>query len=176
MCIRDRLKICTDITGRTDAYITYGTAVGEQIDQILRAVSADQKEQKRILFIRAGSKASATKAKTAQDNFVCMMLQDLGAYNIAENAPVLLDGLSLEEIITEDPDYIFISTMGDEQAAKTYLESVFAQEAWQHLSAIEQGRYTFLPKDLFQFKPNARWAQAYQYLADLLCLEQDGIS
>ena len=58
-------------------------------------------EQKRILFIRAGSKYSATKAKTAENNFVCVMLKELGTYNIAENAPVLLDGLSQEEILME---------------------------------------------------------------------------
>ena len=40
----------------------------------------------------------ATKAKTADENFVCKMLNELGTYNIAENAPILLDGLSLSLI------------------------------------------------------------------------------
>ena len=45
-------------------------------------------------------------------------VKELGTYNIAENAPVLLDGLSQEEILMENPDYIFISTMGKEEAAR----------------------------------------------------------
>lgn len=125
-------------------------------------------EQKRILFIRAGSKYSATKAKTAENNFVCVMLKELGTYNIAENAPVLLDGLSQEEILMENPDYIFISTMGKEEAARAYMDSVLQEEAWQHLDAVKEGRYAYLPKELFQFKPNKRWGEAYRYLADLL--------
>lgn len=165
----DMLKICTDITGDHEAYDTYGTKVQEEIQDVMLSVpKTDENSQKRILFIRAGSKYSATKAKTAENNFVCVMLKELGTYNIAENAPILLDGLSQEEILMENPDYIFISTMGKEEAAKAYMDSVLQEEAWQHLDAVKEGRYTYLPKDLFQFKPNKRWGEAYQYLADLL--------
>lgn len=163
------LKICTAITGNAEAYETYGTAVQERVEEILqKAQQSGQADQREILFIRAGSKASATKAKTAEDHFACAMLQEMGIHNIAEDAPVLLDGLSLEEILLRDPDYIFVSTMGDEQAAKDYLEGVFAGEEWQVLTAIREKRYTFLPKELFHFKPNARWDEAYRYLYDLL--------
>ena len=169
----DMLKICTDITGHPEAYERYGVQVAEQVQAVLDAIpAAEEGEEKRILFIRAGSKYSATKAKTAETNFVCVMLRELGTYNIAENAPVLLDGLSLEEIVLENPDYIFISTMGKEEAAKAYLDSVLQEDAWQHLDAVREGNYAYLPKDLFQFKPNRRWAEAYQYLADLLYPEE----
>ncbi len=163
------LKICTDITGDQGAYETYGTQVQAEIRDVLTSVPEAEKDgQKRILFVRAGSKYSATKAKTAENNFVCVMLNELGTYNIAENAPVLLDGLSLEEILLENPDFIFISTMGDEAAAKAYMDGVLREDAWQHLDAVRDGRYAYLPKELFQFKPNKRWGEAYRYLAGLL--------
>lgn len=81
---------------------------------------------------------------------------------------MLLDGLSLEEILLENPDFIFISTMGDEAAAKAYMDGVLREDAWQHLDAVRDGRYAYLPKELFQFKPNKRWGEAYRYLAGLL--------
>lgn len=163
------LKICTDITGDAEAYETYGTAVQGRVDEVLqKAQQSGQVQPREILFIRAGSKASATKAKTAKDHFACAMLQEMGTHNIADDAPVLLDGLSLEEILLRNPDYIFISTMGDERAAIDYLEGVFAGEEWQVLTAIQEKHYTFLPKELFHFKPNARWDEAYRYLYDLL--------
>ena len=56
----------------------------------------------------------------------------------------------------------------DEAAAKAYMESVFAGSAWQTLEAVAQKNYVFLPKDLFQYKPNAAWDQAYAYLAEIL--------
>ena len=76
------LKICTDITGDQEAYETYGTQVREEVEAVLASVpETGEAEQKRILFIRAGSKYSATKAKTAENNFVCVMLKELGTYN-----------------------------------------------------------------------------------------------
>lgn len=95
-------------------------------------------------------------------------MKELGVYNIADNAAILLDGLSIEEILSEDPDFIFVSTMGDEEAARAYMDSVFESPAWQNLSAVKNHKYYYLPKDLFQYKPNARWYDAYQYLAELL--------
>lgn len=160
------LKICTDITGNSKLYTTCGTDVQKRIDELLNGINTEPSEK--ILFIRAGSGASVTKAKTADDHFAAAMLKQLGTYNIAENAPVLLDGLSIEEIITENPEYIFISTMGDETAAKEYISSVFAQPEWQVLSAVKNEKYIFLPKDLFQYKPNSKWDKAYEYLKDVI--------
>lgn len=161
------LKIFTDITGNPDAYEKFGAEVRERVDGILSEVS-ENAESRRILFIRSGSGASSAKAKTAGEHFAAGMLEELGAYNIADNAPVLLDGLSAEEIIREDPDIIFISTMGNEDAAREYMDGVLAGPAWQTLSAVRENRVYYLPKDMFQFKPNARWDEAYRYLADIM--------
>lgn len=163
------LKICTDITGRTDAYEEHGTTVKSKIEQLMAAVSTHSESgEKKILFIRAGSQYSATKAKRAPENFVCTMLDELGTHNIADSAAVLLDGLSLEEILLQDPDYIFLTTMGSEEAARSYINDLFSQDGWRHLTAVKNKQYTFLPKDLFHFKPNSRWAEAYTILADHL--------
>lgn len=162
------LKTCTQITGDAQAYETHGTAVKGRIDEILAAAQTQQSQQKDILFIRAGSQYSSTKAKRAPDNFVCIMLDELGAHNIADEAEVLLDGLSLEEILLQDPDHIFLTTMGSEQAAVSYIGELFSQDGWKELTAVKQEHYTFLEKELFHFKPNARWAEAYESLAKLL--------
>lgn len=164
------LKICTDITAKSEAYENSGASVAKQIESVIHSAQkkAEQQGAKRILFVRAGSTYSATKAKTAENHFACQMLEELGTQNIAEQADALLEGLSLEEILLQDPDYIFISTMGDEQAAKQYMQDLFANPEWQALEAVKQGRYAFLPKELFHFKPNAKWGQAYAYLAELL--------
>ena len=162
------LKTCTQITGDAQAYETHGTAVKGRIDEIFAATQTQQSQQKDILFIRAGSQYSSTKAKRAPDNFVCIMLDELGAHNIADEAEVLLDGLSLEEILLQDPDHIFLTTMGSEQAAVSYIGELFSQDGWKDLTAVKQEHYTFLEKELFHFKPNARWAEAYELLAKLL--------
>ena len=166
------LDIMTRITGNREAYTQNGTDVKAAIDVILGDVP--QNGGKRILFIRAGSSARATKAKTADEHFAAAMLEELGCYNIADNAPVLLDGLSMEEILREDPDYIFITTMGDAASARAYMDSLLKSEVWQSLSAVRSGAYCYLPKDLFQFKPNARWDAAYRMLWEILYGSENG--
>lgn len=161
----DALKVCTDITGREDLYALHGEAVAAQIETLLTGQTVPPQK---ILFIRASSSARATKAKRGEDHFACAMLEELGAVNIADSAPILLDGLSFEEILLQDPERIFLTTMGDEEAAISYMQSVLTQPIWQSLTAVREGRVHFLPKDLFQYKPNARWAEAYEYLLSLL--------
>ena len=42
------------------------------------------------------------------------------------------------------------------------------EDAWAALTAVKEQNYSYLPKDMFHYKPNRRWAEAYRYLADLL--------
>ena len=161
------LKICTDILETPDRYEQYGTDLKAEIDGMIAKAQAAE-VQPEILFVRAGSSAKVTKAKTAEHHFVCGMLKDLGTFNIAEKAPILLDGLSIEEILISDPDFILFTTMGDEEAGKSYMESLISDPVWQNLTAVKEGRVHQLPKELFQYKPNARWGEAYAYLIELL--------
>ena len=162
------LKIFTEITGNAEAYAQFGEAVQEKIEALLASCPPDGAAPKKILFIRAGSSARSTKAKTAAEHFAAAMLAELGAVNIADTAPVLIDGLSIEEILVQNPDMLFITTMGDPAAAQAYMDSVLSEEIWQSLDAVKNGRYYYLSKDLFQYKPNAGWYQAYEQLAEML--------
>lgn len=155
------LEICTHLTERPDKYEENGIAVKSRIDALLAALP--ERRDARTLFVRAS--ATSVKAKTASDHFAAAMLEELGAYNIATDAPVLIDGISAEVLIREDPERIFVSFMGNEESAKEHLA---ADQAWQSLSAVREGRCHYLPKALFQYKPNARWDEAYAYLIDLL--------
>jgi iron complex transport system substrate-binding protein len=58
--------------------------------------------------------------------------------------------------------------MGDERQGTAYMESLVKDPVWQELTAVQAGRVYQLPKELFQFKPNARWDAAYAYLLELL--------
>ena len=161
----DYLKVLDSfcgILGTKENYEKYGKQTEKRINEIL-SLAAKQQEKK-ILFIRSGSSESSAKAKKAGDNFAAQMLEDLGCFNIADNAPVLLDGLSVEEVLVQKPEYIFISIMGDEKAGKAYMNSVLESEAWKNVEA----QVVFLPKDMFQYKPCENWDKAYEYLYDIL--------
>ena len=58
--------------------------------------------------------------------------------------------------------------MGDQEAGQAYMESLISDPVWKTLTAVKEGRVYQLPKELFQYKPNARWGEAYGYLMELL--------
>ena len=158
------LKVCTDITGNKELYKKNGLAVKKQIADILAKI--DEKNNPEILFMRAFS--SGAKAKN-DDNMACRILNDLGSVNIASKHKSLLEDLSMEKIIEEDPDYIFVVTMGDsEEALRTLKDGIQKNPAWSDLSAVKNDRYIVLPKELFHYKPNARWGESYEYIAKIL--------
>ena len=96
------------------------------------------------------------------------MLEELGAVNIADEAGALSEGLALESILLNQPDVILIVPQGNEEAARAYMDSLLEESGWRDLEAVKNGRCTYLSKDLFHYKLNARWAEAYRVLAGLL--------
>lgn len=150
------------VTGRDDLYEENVTRVRAQIEAVQEAF-ARRDFSPTVLLIRAFS--SGIKAKT-DDELAGAILKDLGAHNIADDHPSMLEDLSLEEVIAADPEYIFVTTMGSEEKALAYLDSLIdGNPAWQELSAVKEGRYVVLPKELFHYKPNNRWGESYEYLA-----------
>lgn len=157
------LKIATDLTEKPENYQEYGLAVKERINQIL--ANTPSAEGKEILLLRAYS--SGVKARDNQ-NMTGHMLDDFKTINITSKYPSLLEDLSLENIIVEDPDYIFVTTMGDSDAAIASLQSMIESDpAWKQLTAVKEGRLIILPKELFHYKPNDKWDKAYEYLAEV---------
>lgn len=155
------------MTGRDDLFEEYGAAQQQRVERIKAAAAQMQDAAPTVLLIRAYS--TGAKAK-GTDIFAGAMLAELGADNIVTRYDSLLEDLSMETIIAADPDLILMVPMGaNEDAAAAYMAEHFeANPAWAGLTAVQNGCYAMLPKELFHYKPNARWADSYAYLAKIL--------
>ena len=164
------LNICTDITGRKDLYEQNGLVIKAQIDAVKESYqNADIPENERkVLLLRAAT--TFVKAKGSEGTVLGEMLRDMGCVNIADSDTSLLENLSVEAIIREEPYHIFVVTMGsDTDKAKNTLEKMISENpAWGTLEAVESGRLHIMDKKLFNLKPNARFAEAYETLANIL--------
>lgn len=157
----------TDITGRSDLYEKYGEGQKTAIEEII-ANAAGYESKPRVLFVRAGSAFSYVKAKRTDDHFAAKIIEDLGAVNIADEYGMLTDSLSLEAVLESNADKILVVPQGDEDASIAYITDLFSQPGWRDVRAIENGSIYFLPKELFHFKPNGRWAEAYEMMEEVL--------
>lgn len=160
------LKTFTQITGKEENYKKYGESVQAEINGIV--TKGKREDNPKVLFIRSGSSASSAKAKKSEDNFAAKILEDFGCINIADKAEILLDTLSTEVILKENPQYIFISVMGDYADSKAYMENLLKEKEYAKLEAVKERRVYFLPKELFQYKPCGRWAESYEYISSIL--------
>lgn len=157
----------TDITGRSDLCEKYGEGQKTAIEEII-ANAAGYESKPRVLFVRAGSAFSYVKAKRTDDHFAAKIIEDLGAVNIADEYGMLTDSLSLEAVLESNADKILVVPQGDEDASIAYITDLFSQPGWRDVRAIENGSVYFLPKELFHFKPNGRWAEAYEMMEEVL--------
>lgn len=164
------LDICTDITGRKDLYEQNGLKVREEIEAIKSEFrSSDLSDRERsVLLLRASS--GSVKAKGSSGTILGEMLADLGCINIADSDSSLLETLSVENIMLREPYRIFVVTMGDdtEKAMENLSRMMEENPAWNTLEAVKEGRIHLMDRKLFNIKPNAKWAESYEKLSEIL--------
>lgn len=120
------------------------------------------------LLLFATSKSISAK----DDNITAEIINDLGGENIASNYAIADEEskqFSFEKILELDPTYIFVQTMGTVEDAKARLEEdILSNPAWQSLTAVKEERFIYLPKELFLYKPNMKYLEAYEYMKAIL--------
>ena len=159
------LEICTTLTGCPENYQTYGLDVQEQVEA---AVTRQDGSAPTVLTLRATG--SSCKIKGSRDFLLGEMLADLGCVNVADSDEGLLENLSLEAILAADPDYIFAVLQGSDasDAQETLEKTLLTNPAWANLRAVQEGNFYTLEHSLYNLKPNARWGESYEKLADIL--------
>lgn len=159
------LRVCTQITGNAENYEIYGSTVQMQVENALLRADGTRPS---VLYIRATG--SSCKVKNSEGSVLGEMLAALDCENIADRDNSLLEQLSMEEILLADPDYIFVVLQSANPAdAQEVLETTLLHNpAWGSLTAVREGRYYVMDPNLYNLKPNARWGEAYEQLADIL--------
>lgn len=160
-------KLFSSLNGRDDLYEENAEKVRTGIEDIIKRVP--EEKENRVLIMVANTTSVTARGS---DSTVGEMLKDLNCVNIADSAGDMLNdkNFSIEKILEEDPDFIFVQTMGSntEKAMERLKADVESNPAWASLSAVKNDRYIALSKDLYWFKPNHRYAEAYEGLAKIL--------
>ena len=158
------MKQFCSLNGGDTLYKKHVTDVKASID-LIRSSVPDSRDPTEVLVMRAYS--NGIKVKT--DNLAEDIAKNIGCVSLADKYPSMLTDLSVEAIISSDPDIILVLTMGDEEKAVQYLRSYFEDNpALSSLNAVKNGRVHILPKKLFHYKPNNKWNESYEYLAKII--------
>jgi len=169
------VRLFTAITEREDLYENHINQIQKRVDEIISKAPTDKNYKAVILFATAKSIAVRDS-----NTMVGEMLKDLNVTNISDGAVSVGDSdtkaFSMEKIIQEDPDFIFVQTMGSdlEKITEKLKSDVQDNPAWASLTAVKEGRYIVLPKNLYLYKPNDKYPEAYEGLAKMLYPEVYG--
>lgn len=161
------VRLFTALTGREDLYEKNAAEVATAINDIIEKAPKDKNPKVLVLFATAKGITVRTSV-----SMVGEMLKDLNAVNISDTTESTSnsESFSMEKIIEENPDFIFVQTMGSdkEKIMERLKKDVESNSAWASLKAVKEGNYIQLPKDLYLYKPNDRYAEAYEGLAQIL--------
>ena len=156
------MKDFTALTGKSNLYKKNVTDLHNEIKKIIDSVQASKKES--YLFMRV----STAKNKVLKNHFGNEIFMDLGLLPIVDDNSQL-DEISMEALLAANPDYIFVVAQGNEEKAEeAFYKAYKSNPAWKSLKAVQNNKIIMLPKDLFNYKPNARWAESYRLIADFL--------
>lgn len=160
-------RLFSALNEREDLFEENVVKVKNDIDSIIEKAPKDK--ENKVLIMMASAKSVTARGS---DSTVGEMLKDLHTVNIADTSNNMLNdkNFSIEKILEEDPDFIFVQTTGNDmdKVIERIKEDVESNPAWSSLSAVKNDRYIILPKDLYMFKANHRYAEAYEGLAKIL--------
>lgn len=167
------VRLFTAITEREDLYENHVNNIQKKVDEIVTKAPKDKNYKAVIMFATA-------KSITVRDSntMVGEMLKDLNVINISDSADTGADTktFSIEKILEEDPDFIFVQTMGSdlEKITERLKSDALDNPAWASLTAVKENRYIVLSKDLYLYKPNDRYPEAYEGLGKMIYPEVFG--
>lgn len=149
-------------------YEKFALDIEEKINNIISEVPEEEEKSKVIVLISSAKKIMVKDSDTITGEII----KDLGANNLADLSDIGGEEgeFSMEKLLEENPDYIFVVPMGSdleaiEEKRKEELEN---NEVWSNLKAVKEGKYIILSKELFNFKPNYKYIEAYEAMAEYL--------
>lgn len=160
------LEFFGELTGHEQEAAQKAADIKNRTDAVMANAGGKESPRALILFSSPDSNNMATAASFSGD-----MLKRLHGINIADEAgshePFV--PLSMEYVLRQDPQVIFIISMGQRpDEAERFRSSMADSDSWSQVQAVRQGKVYTLPTALFTVNPGSRIADAMEYMADRL--------
>ena len=155
------IKFLGALTNHEDKATTLANTYESNVNKVKDSVKAQQPA--RVSVLRATGKGVTAETDAA---ITASMVKDLGMTNVVSTH---LDKTttdktvpySLETLAADDPDIIFVVTMGkEEEITKAMKKAMTDNPAWANLKAVQNNRVVYLPSKLFLLNPGLQTPEA----------------
>lgn len=163
----ETLELYTILTNRPDLYEKWAADNIERVNAV-REICAEQTPAEIVMLL-----PHATSGIYALPNsgFLGSLLEDLNTINVAfQNAEGETKSfvISMEKLLELDPQFILSRGGSGDGSVETATAIFETNPLWFELTAVKEGRFHHLPSELFLYKANVRYGEAYEYLAKIL--------
>ena len=146
-----------------------GEQAAAKLDNEISKISEKiPKDEKKIVILHASAKNVTVELDGTIAGSAAKLL---GFKNVAAGSTPLSGDpdktpYSLEELVKNDPELIFITSMGTDAAIENRLRSdVQSNPAWNSLKSVRENKIIFLPEQLFLINPGLQYPKAVEYMA-----------
>ena len=120
-----------------------------------------------ILYLTSNSLSVKLNSSIAGD-----IATSLGIHNIASDLPPDTIGsentpLDIEYLVAQDPDLVLVTSMigSNELAVETMEKQFAANQAWQSIDAVAEGKVFYLPQEYYLYNAGPYYNEAVRYMA-----------
>ncbi len=162
--IKDNIPLITflgELTNHEEQAKQVTQIYTKQMNAVHQAIQG--KPSPTIAVLRATGKGVTAETPTA---IAASMVKELHMTNVVanhlkENTTDKTVPYSLETLTQDNPDIIFIVTMGKEaEITKAMEKDMTNNPAWSHLAAVQNHKVIYLPSNLFLLNPGLQTPQA----------------
>lgn len=163
--VKREVTVMAKLTGAEDK----GKALIKAMDDKIAAVKAKiPQDKRRIAIIHSTNQGLTVQLDGSIAGSVAKML---GWENTASSMTPLEKNpdaapYSLETLVEQNPELLFITSMGKIEAIKAGMDETMQQNpAWQSVGAVKNGKVYYLPQDLFLLSPGIHYPEAAAKMA-----------
>ncbi|MCR5757914.1 MAG: ABC transporter substrate-binding protein [Selenomonas sp.] len=152
------------ITGNEDK----GKQLVQDMDDKIAAVKASiPAEKRRVSIIHSTSQGLTVQLDGSIAGSVAKML---GWENVASGSKPLEKNpdaapYSMETLVEQNPEILFVTSMGKMDAIKASMEETMQGPAWQSIPAVRNKQVYYLPQELFLLSPGIHYPEAVAEMA-----------
>ncbi|WP_303813837.1 ABC transporter substrate-binding protein [Selenomonas ruminantium] len=156
----------------TLAAVTGNPDKGQQLihdmdDKIAAVKSSIPQDRRKVSIIHSTNQGLTVQLDGSIAGSIANML---GWENVASGSQPLEKNpdaapYSMETLVEQNPEIIFVTSMGKLEAIKASMEETMQGPAWQSIPAVKNKQVYYLPQDLFLLSPGIHYPEAVAEMA-----------
>ena len=161
-------KVFCNLSGHAELWESVALKALDDVVEVLSEIPDGNAPRVFSMFANASSLEANTSATVVGGMVTAMKATNIvDGWENTKGADRL--EINLETVLAANPDIIIVQCHAGTDAAKEQVESTYGSNpVWKSLNAVKNGKVFYLEKTLFHNKPNRRFAEAYQKLAEIL--------